>query len=98
MVIPEEREGRDEYNPLLNRDPTPANEQAYGTGAAATIDRNDTRRGGILPMTMIVTTRPKVECSHEKKTICFDNYIYQKSKFHFRLSWICENFVVNYLH
>ncbi|CAF4869433.1 unnamed protein product, partial [Rotaria magnacalcarata] len=27
MVIPEEREGRDEYNPLLSRDATPANQQ-----------------------------------------------------------------------
>jgi len=60
MVIPEEREGRDEYNTLLNRDPTPANQQAYGTGAATTIDQNDTRRGGLIPMTMISNIRPKV--------------------------------------
>lgn len=60
MVIPEEREGRDEYNPLLNRDPTPANQQAYGVGATNTIDQNDTRRGGLMPMTTISNSRPKV--------------------------------------
>ena len=60
MVIPEEREGRDEYNPLLNRDPTPANQQAYGVGAVATIDHSDTRRGGLMPMTTIANIRPKV--------------------------------------
>ncbi|CAF0880152.1 unnamed protein product [Adineta steineri] len=60
MVIPEEREGRDEYNPLLSRDPTPANQQAYGTGAASTIDQSDTRRGGIIPMTTISNIRPKI--------------------------------------
>jgi hypothetical protein len=61
MVIPEEREGRDEYNPLLNRDPTPANQQAYGTGAVSTIDQSDTRRGGLMPMTTISTIHPKVQ-------------------------------------
>ncbi|CAF0719433.1 unnamed protein product [Adineta steineri] len=60
MVIPEEREGRDEYNPLLSRDPTPANQQAYGTGAVSTIDQSDTRRGGIIPMTTISNIRPKI--------------------------------------
>ncbi|CAF2914166.1 unnamed protein product [Rotaria sp. Silwood2] len=60
MVIPEEREGRDEHNPLLSRDPTPANQQAYGTGAASTIDQSDTRRGGLFPMTTISNIRPKV--------------------------------------
>lgn len=60
MVIPEEREGRDEYNPLLNRDPTPANQQAYGSGAATTIDQSDTRRGGLMPMTTMSNIRPKV--------------------------------------
>jgi DNA excision repair protein ERCC-4 len=60
MVIPEEREGRDEYNPLLSRDPTPANQQAYGVGAVSTIDQYDTRRGGILPIITSPTTRPKV--------------------------------------
>lgn len=60
MVIPEEREGRDEFNPLLNRDPTPANQQGYGSGAMATIDHSDTRRGGFLPMTKIAPGRPKV--------------------------------------
>jgi len=60
MVIPEEREGRDEFNPLLNRDPTPANQQGYGSGAMATIDHSDTRRGGFLPMTKIASGRPKV--------------------------------------
>ncbi len=62
MVIPEEREGRDEYNPLLSRDPTPANQQAYGIGATATIDHSDTRRGGLLPTTTttISIIRPKV--------------------------------------
>ena len=61
MVIPEEREGRDEYNPLLTRDPTPANQQGYGLGAAATIDHSDTRRGGLTSMTTIAATRPKVD-------------------------------------
>ncbi|CAF1005055.1 unnamed protein product [Adineta steineri] len=60
MVIPEEREGRDEYNPLLSRDPTPANQQAYGTGAVSTIDQSDTRRGGIIPVTTISNIRPKI--------------------------------------
>jgi len=60
MVISEEQEGRDEYNPLLSRDPTPANEQAYGTGAASTIDYYDTRRGGLIPMKALSMTRPKV--------------------------------------
>ncbi|CAF1127805.1 unnamed protein product [Adineta ricciae] len=60
MVIPEEREGRDEYNPLLSRDPTPANQQAYGTGAASTIDPTDTRHGGLIPMKPISNLRPKV--------------------------------------
>ncbi|CAF1473771.1 unnamed protein product [Rotaria sordida] len=60
MVIPEEREGRDEYNPLLSRDVTPANQQAYGTGAASTIDQTDTRRGGLFPMTTISNIHPKV--------------------------------------
>ena len=60
MVIPEEREGRDEYNPLLNRDPTPANQQAYGPGATTTIDQSDTRRGGLMLKTTISDTRPKV--------------------------------------
>lgn len=61
MVIPEEREGRDEYNPLLSRDPTPANQQAYGIGAVSTIDQNDTRRGGLMPTKTISTSRPKVK-------------------------------------
>lgn len=66
MVIPEEREGRDEYNPLLCRDPTPANQQAYGAGAASTIDQSDTRRGGLIPTTTISTIRPKVENKLQK--------------------------------
>lgn len=60
MVIPEEREGRDECNSLLDRDPTPANQQAYGIGAAATIDHSDTRRGGLLPTVNVRRSRPKV--------------------------------------
>ncbi|CAF3459035.1 unnamed protein product [Rotaria socialis] len=60
MVIPEEREGRDEYNPLLSRDATPANQQAYGAGATSTIDQSDTRRGGIMHMTTISINRPKI--------------------------------------
>jgi hypothetical protein len=74
MVIPEEREGRDEYNPLLNRDPTPANQQAYGTGAATTIDQNDTRRGGLMPMTTISNSRPKV-CRNISKGNLFDFFL-----------------------
>ena len=60
MVIPEEREGRDEHNPLLNRDSTPANQQAYGAGAMSTIDQGDTRRGGLISMVTVSTIRPKV--------------------------------------
>ena len=33
----------------------------YGVGASATIDHNDTRRGGLIPMTTVFTGRPKVE-------------------------------------
>ena len=64
MVIPEEREGRDEYNPLLTRDPTPANQQGYGLGAAATIDHSDTRRGGMMPMTTMAPLHPKVDTTN----------------------------------
>jgi hypothetical protein len=48
---------------LLCRDPTPANQQAYGIGAAATIDHSDSRRGGFLPMPIVRSTRPKVGAS-----------------------------------
>jgi hypothetical protein len=92
MVIPEEREGRDEYNTLLNRDPTPANQQAYGVGAATTIDQNDTRRGGLIPMTTISNIRPKV---------LRNKFLYSKIKFFYffgRLLLICENFEVNFPH
>ena len=86
MVIPEEREGRDEYNPLLSRDPTPANQQAYGAGASATIDHSDTRRGGLMPMTTISISRPKVEgpltLASGRRSLP-------------RWLWICVSFVVN---
>ncbi|CAF1437265.1 unnamed protein product, partial [Didymodactylos carnosus] len=45
MVIPEERDGRCEDNPLLSRDATPANQMAYGTVI-------DTRKGGLLSETV----------------------------------------------
>ena len=92
MVIPEEREGRDEYNPLLSRDPTPANQQAYGIGATSTIDQNDTRRGGLMPMTTISNIHPKV------RKFCFFIFKIKQFLFVLRLLLICENFEVNFHH